>query len=114
MTAIDLYLTVFSAIQEIKESGICIKIERCDQDINPDEHVELEWEMLPIELWCNVQFRVKTDSDCTVVNAYRNRLFSDGIYFDGGSGLGCIEWNIDWSLHSKDYYDKKKCRNSLN
>lgn len=111
MHILDHYLMVMEKANELKANGVEVKIE----PIEPYETVS-KWLMLPSEHWCTITFYAVTDEQVAQVFAARDYLWAHGTFFDYGSGLGCIEWSIDSSLHTQEYYDQKEqeYRNSLN
>lgn len=57
--------------------------------------------MLPKSKWHHVCFEPKAQDQVDLVFEKRDVLSKAGIYFDSGSGYGCIDWELDWSFRCK-------------
>ena len=88
------YLEVMNTIQQIKDTGIEIKISPTN-DNKEDKNSE---DILSRELWKHVTFCPVTDLQRDLIYQNSIRLNQLGILFDTGQGFGNIDWEIDWSL----------------
>ena len=87
------YQILLDKIEEIKNQGIPVKIEKPKTNrITKKNYV------LPFEKWFYVEFTVETEKESLFVLDEKAKLWKQGIYFDSGGWASSLDWQIDWSF----------------
>lgn len=91
MTITEAYEFTLEKINELKNHGIEIKIQR------PDSKKELA-DKLPFKLWRQINFVNLSDSKADEILAMAKYLNLCGIQFDAGGMGNNRDWELDWSF----------------
>ena len=99
MTPIEAYELTLEKIEELKISGIEIKINPCELRNNKELIKEYDnLENIPPDKWINVAFINLDKIKSMKVHETSKYLGMCGITFDSGGSPGYRDWELDWSF----------------